>query len=667
MSSPLGDKPLQLGAVWEGDGTRFTLLSPHASRVDLCLFDPAAGDREIRRFALEPSTTGLWQSFIEEAGPGQAYGFRVDGPWEPTHGHRFNTAKLLVDPAARLLTGGLTWCPAVYGSDPHRHDTEPNREDSAPFVPKAVVVDQAFDWRGDQPPATPWTGTVIYECHIRGMTMLHPDIPEHLRGTYLGLVQEPILEHLHHLSVTAVELMPVQHFVTEEHLWRQGKVNYFGYNPLGFSAPHGSYATADGRQVDEFKTMVRELHRAGIEVILDVVFNHSAEGNHLGPTLSLKGIDNRSFYRLQPENRRGNTLHAGQSAARHLILASLRYWVEEMHVDGFRFDLAPCLGREERDFSAHSTLLRLLRSDPVVATVKLIAEPWDLGPGGYRLGEFPDGWCEWNDRYRDTLRAFWRGDRGLLPTLSRRLLASPDIFAGKHRPPHNSVHFVTSHDGFTLHDLVSYESKHNWDNGEQNRDGHDHNLSRNWGVEGPTDSEEIVELREQIKRCLLATLALSQGVPMLSHGDELGRTQRGNNNVYCQDGPLTWIHWELQPGAFRERRVPGRPGPMALYSRLRDDPGRLAATPLPALRSASEDFCGHFTGGVQWRLSRSPFRAARRRGRDALAPAAEHHPPQTKTGEESRHPRRPSLSGASGAAPRRTRAEEQWRRGEVNP
>ena len=542
------------GAIWTGKQTRFSLTSAHATGVELCLFDASDPRQESGRVALERVSPELWTCSMQDIGPGQLYGFRVDGPWDPGAGHRFNASKLLMDPAARALSGSLHSHPALFGSHRFESDDLPNLEDSAPHVPRSVVIDESFDWQDDKAPSTPWGDSLIYECHVKGMTRLHPGVPESLRGTYLGMIQEPIVEHLLSLGVTAVELLPVHQNATEEHLSRRGLTNYFGYNPLGLFAPHAGYATGDdGIQVREFKEMVRGLHAAGIEVLLDVVFNHTAEGNHLGPTLTFRGVDNSTYYRLMPREPRyyqdftgcGNTLDCGQPTVVRLLLDCLRYWVTEMHVDGFRFDLATSVGRTDPDFDSSAPFFEAIDSDPVLSKVKLIAEPWDLGPEGYRLGQFPTSWSEWNDKYRDRVRGFWRSDPNTIRGFADSLAGSSEVFGPAARPSRASVNFVTSHDGYTLEDLVSYEEKHNWANGEENRDGHNHNLSRNWGTEGPTQSLSIRAQRLRIKHCFLVSLALSQGVPMLSHGDELGRSQQGNNNAYCHDSPTTWIDWNL--------------------------------------------------------------------------------------------------------------------------
>ena len=554
MTSPV---ELRLpGALWENGKVRFFLRSAEAEGVEVCLFDSPNSPRQTASFPLHRQPGDSWETVVSELQPGQLYGYRVQGPWDPSRGLRFNPAKVLIDPFAAAISGSLTWDEALGDFDHHRGDREPSSADNAGYVPKSVVVDPSFDWHGDRSPTTPWSATSIYECHVRGMTRLHPQVPPELRGTYLGLCHEAILDHLLSLGVTAVELLPVQHFISEHHLHQLGLTNYFGYNPIGWIAPHSDYATGQlGEQVREFKTMVRTLHGAGLEVLLDVVFNHTAEGNEHGATLAYRGVDNRTYYRLRPNNRRhyenysgcGNTVHFGQAQVIDTVLDCLRYWVTEMHIDGFRFDLAPVLGRANGNFQATAPLFDRLNQDPVLGQVKLIAEPWDVGPEGYQLGRFPSPWREWNDRYRDVTRAFWRGDRGLVGEMIHRLGGSKDILPRQRQGGPTSINFVTSHDGFTLQDLVTYEHRYNWDNGEDNRDGHQHNLSCNWGVEGPTDSTAVNGLRSQAMRNFIATLALSDGVPMLCHGDEVGRTQLGNNNAYCQDNPLTWVSWDLSP------------------------------------------------------------------------------------------------------------------------
>ncbi len=552
--------PAPLGATWGGDATTFALFSAHATAIDLCLFRQAADAVASHVIPLARAEHGVWQTTVPGARPGQLYGYRVHGPYEPDRGHRFNPAKLLFDPYALALSGPVLW-DASLASHPDTPsgappDASADPRDSAAALPKCVVLDRAYDWGPDRRPRTPWDRTVIYECHVKGMTMLHPEVPDGLRGTYLGLCSPPIIEHLRSLGVTAIELLPVHQEASEPRLHDLGLVNYWGYSPIGYFAPDVRFATGGhGRQVDEFKTMVRCFHAAGIEVLLDVVYNHTAEGNERGPTLAFRGLDNACYYRLQPGHEQryldftgcGNTLDLRHGPALGLALDSLRYWVEEMHVDGFRFDIAPVLGRMNDEFDATAPFFQRVRADPVLSDVKLIAEPWDLGPNGYQVGAFPPGWAEWNGKWRDGVRRFWRGDMGVVGELASRLAGSSDLYAAGGRGPLASVNFVTCHDGFTLHDLVSYEHKHNEANGEHNRDGSNYNLSRNWGIEGPATTTQVARVRERVKRSLLATLAFSQGVPMLSHGDELGRTQRGNNNAYPHDSPLTWIQWELGP------------------------------------------------------------------------------------------------------------------------
>jgi isoamylase len=547
--------PHPLGSTWDGEGVNFALFSEHATAVELCLFDRADDAREAARVPLTERDGFVWHARLPDMRPGQLYGYRVHGPWAPGDGHRFNPAKLLIDPYARALSGPIPASPELSGEDPN--DPTGNvasPTDSAGVMPKCIVVEPAFSWGDDRPPLTPWSRTVIYECHVRGLTKLHPGVPEALRGTYLGLGMDPVLEHLVELGVTAVELMPVHHFVSEPALAARGLTNYWGYNSIAFFAPDVRYAAGGaGSQVAEWKTMVKRLHGAGIEVILDVAYNHTGEGGDGGPTLSLRGIDNASYYRTDPADRRryvdftgcGNSLNMLHPRTIQLIMDSLRYWVLEMHVDGFRFDLAPALARELYEVNQLGTFFDIIAQDPVLSQVKLIAEPWDLGPGGYQVGNFPVGWTEWNGKYRDTVRRYWRGDPGHLPELGYRLTGSSDLYGATARSPYASINFVTCHDGFTLRDLTSYEQKHNEANGEQNRDGSDANWSRNWGVEGDTDRPDVLRLRDCVARSLLATLAFSQGVPMLSAGDEMGRTQHGNNNAYCQDNETSWVHWDL--------------------------------------------------------------------------------------------------------------------------
>ena len=546
--------PYPQGATWDGEGVNFALFSEHGEKVELCLFD-ARGRHEIQRIELKEQTDRVWHCYLPGARPGLLYGYRVHGPYQPEHGHRFNANKLLLDPYAKAAEGKLRWCDAHYGYKigAPRVDLSFDWRDNAAAMPKCRVIDPAFDWEGDRRPATPWTDTLIYELHVKGFTALHPAIPEGLRGTYAGLASAPAIDHLQRLGVTAVELMPVHCFVDDRVLVAQGLRNYWGYNSIGFFAPDRRYA-ASGDAVNEFKSMVKTLHRAGIEVILDVVYNHTAEGNHLGPTLSFRGIDNAAYYRLTRGDPRyymdytgcGNTLNMMHPRVLQLIMDSLRYWVQEMHVDGFRFDLAAALARELHEVDRLGAFFDIIHQDPVLSQVKLIAEPWDLGEGGYQVGNFPVGWTEWNAKYRDAVRAYWKGDGGLIGDLAYRLTGSSDLYAHNGRRPNASINFVTAHDGFTLRDLVSYEQKHNQANGEGNRDGENHNQSWNCGVEGDTDDPAILALRARQKRNLLATLLLSQGVPMLVAGDEMGRTQRGNNNAYCQDNRTSWVNWSLR-------------------------------------------------------------------------------------------------------------------------
>ncbi len=545
-----------LGATWDGEGANFALFSEHATGVDLCLFEQAFGARESAIVPLRERTNGVWHGYLPDVRPGQLYGYRVHGPYAPEEGQRFNAAKLLIDPYAKAISGEVIWHDALFGYvyGDSRADLSRDTRDSAPFAPKSLLIDSSFTWGDDRPPQIPWNQTVIYECHVKGMTKLLPLVPEKLRGTYLGLASDAVIDHLQALGVSAVELMPVHQFVTDRPLHERGLNNYWGYHSIGFFAPHSGYATGSrGEQVGEFKTLVKRLHRAGIEVILDVVYNHTGEGNQLGPTLSLRGVDNLSYYRLDPAAPRqyidftgcGNSLNMLHPRTLQLIMDSLRYWVQEMHVDGFRFDLAPALARELFEVNRLSRFFAMIQQDPVLAPVKLIAEPWDLGAGGYQVGQFPNGWAEWNGKYRDAVRRFWRGDGGQVSELAYRLSGSSDLYQPRRRHTFGSINFVTCHDGYTLEDLVSYERKHNLANGEDNRDGHNDNHSRNWGVEGPTQDGAIVALRDRIKRNLAATLAFSQGVPMITAGDELGRTQHGNNNAYCQDNAIGWVHWSL--------------------------------------------------------------------------------------------------------------------------
>jgi len=550
-------RPYPLGADWDGHGTNFAIYSELAHEVELCLFDSPTDAEPSRTLRLRERTAFVWHGYVPGVGPGTYYGFRINGPYEPERGLRCNPFKLLIDPYARALAGKVRWetHPWAYPFEQPGEDWVLDDTDDAGGIPKGVVVDTSFDWQDDQPPGIPWHETVIYEAHVRGLTMLHPDVPPEIRGTYRAVAHPAVVEHLKSIGVTALELLPVHEIADEYFLIEKGLRNYWGYSSINYFAPAGRYAHARdyGEQVREFKEMVRALHAAGLEVILDVVYNHTAEGNHLGPTLSFKGIDNPTYYRLVADEPRfymdytgtGNSLNLRHPQTLKLVMDSLRYWVQEMHVDGFRFDLASTLARELHDVDKLSSFFDVIHQDPVLSRVKLIAEPWDIGEGGYQVGNFPVLWAEWNGRYRDIVRGYWRGDPGTLGELGYRLTGSSDLYEEDGRRPSASINFVVAHDGFTLHDLVSYNHKHNEANGENNRDGHDHNLSYNFGVEGPTDRPDILRQRERQTRNFIATLLLSQGVPMICGGDEMGRTQYGNNNAYCQDNEISWIGWEL--------------------------------------------------------------------------------------------------------------------------
>jgi glycogen operon protein len=550
-------KPYPRGATWDGMGVNFALFSESAERVELCLFD-ASGRNEIARLALREQTDQVFHGYLPQARPGLLYGYRVYGPYRPQDGHRFNGNKLLLDPYARNIVGAIRWHDALFGyrvGSP-QGDLSFDRRDSAPYLPRCKVTETAFTWGDDRAPNVPWHETVIYELHVGGFTRLHPDVPPALRGTYAGLACAPVIDHLKRLGVTTVELMPVHSFLDDRHLVEKGLRNYWGYNTIGYFAPEHRYS-ASGK-IGEFKTMVRTLHEAGIEVILDVVYNHTAEGNELGPTLAFRGVDNAAYYRLAHDNPRhyqdftgcGNTLNMQHPRVLQLLMDSLRYWVTEMHVDGFRFDLASALARELHAVDRLSAFFDILRQDPVLSRVKLIAEPWDLGSGGYQVGNFPVGWAEWNDKYRDTMRAYWKGEGGLIGEFAQRLTGSSDLYNRSSRKPYASINFIAAHDGFTIADVVTYNDKHNEANGEDNRDGHSHNLSWNSGAEGPTDDAGVLALRARQQRNFITTLLLSQGVPMLLAGDEMGRTQRGNNNAYCQDNEISWLDWT--PSADRQ-------------------------------------------------------------------------------------------------------------------
>jgi glycogen operon protein len=550
-------RPYPLGATWDGRGVNFSIFSEHATGVDLCLFDSAEARSESLRIPLPEQTDMVWHGYMLDVRPGQLYGYRVHGPYQPQAGHRFNPNKVLLDPYAKAVGRVTHWGQVEmfgYRVGHPDEDLSFDDRDNAMLAPLGMVIDPAFTWGDDRPPKTRWHKTVIYETHVKGFTKLHPEVPEEFRGSYLGLASEPAIRHLLSLGVTAVELMPVHHHASERQLVDRGLTNYWGYNTLAFLAPDSRYAALGAAEsVREFKMMVRALHAAGLEVILDVVYNHTAEGNHQGPTLSLRGVDNAAYYRLVPDDPRhymdftgcGNTLNMQHPRVLQLIMDSLRYWVLEMHVDGFRFDLASALARELYEVDKLGAFFDIIHQDPVISQVKLIAEPWDVGEGGYQVGNFPVLWTEWNGKYRDTVRRFWKGDGGVVSELATRLSGSSDLYAHSGRRPYASINFVTSHDGFSLQDLVSYSEKHNEANGEGNRDGDNHNLSWNCGVEGPTEDPAILALRRRQKRNFMATLLLSQGVPMIRAGDELSHTQHGNNNAYCQDNEISWLHWGL--------------------------------------------------------------------------------------------------------------------------
>jgi glycogen operon protein len=547
--------PYPLGATWNGEGVNFALFADHAESVEICLFDTFESPTESVRLKLTERTHQVWHVYIPDLKPGQLYGYRVYGPYDPSTGNRYNPFKLLIDPYAKAIAGKIEWNDALFGYDvtSEEKDLEMSTTDSAAFLPKCVVIDPAFDWENDKAPKTEYYNMIVYETHVRGFTKQHPDIPEEIRGTYAALGHPVTIDYLKKLGITAVELMPVHHFIADRHLVEKGLTNYWGYNTIGYFAPEVRYSSngVRGEQVVEFKNMVKALHKAGIEVILDVVYNHTAEGNELGPTLSFRGIDNSSYYRLKEDDKRfyfdytgtGNTLNANLPNVLRLMMDSLRYWVLDMHVDGFRFDLASTLARELHEVNKLSAFFDIIHQDPIISQVKLIAEPWDIGEGGYQVGKFPHDWAEWNGKYRDCIRDYWRGADSMLGEFAQRFTGSPDLYEGDYRSPTASINFITAHDGFTLNDLVSYNEKHNDANGENNNDGESHNRSWNCGEEGPTDKKEVNELRDQQKRNFLTTLFLSQGVPMLLSGDEIGRTQKGNNNAYCQDNEISWTDW----------------------------------------------------------------------------------------------------------------------------
>jgi isoamylase len=546
--------PHPLGATWDGEGVNFAIYSENATSVDLCLF--SEDEKEEVVIKVKERYHHVWHVYVPGLKPGQLYGYTIDGPYEPENGHRFNRNKLLIDPYAKAISRTVNWSEALFGYKPGdpAEDLSFSEENSGPFLPKSVVIDDHFDWEGDKFPKIAYHQSIIYEMHVKGFTMLHPDIPDDIRGTFAAIAHPVTIKYLKNLGITAVELMPVHQFVSDWHLQQKGLTNYWGYNTIGYFAPDVRYSNGNDRgdQVVEFKNMVKTLHKAGIEVILDVVYNHTAEGNHMGPTLSFRGIDNSSYYRLTPENKRyymdytgtGNTLNTYMPSVLKLLMDSLRYWILEMHVDGFRFDLAATLARELHAVDRLSAFFDIIYQDPVISQVKLIAEPWDIGEGGYQVGKFPQGWAEWNGRYRDCMRDFWRGEHSMLAEFAERFTGSSDLYKNDYRMPTASINFITAHDGFTLNDLVSYNEKHNTANGENNNDGESHNRSWNCGAEGETDNPDVIALRNKQKRNFLTTLFLSQGVPMLVAGDELSRTQQGNNNAYCQDNEISWINWD---------------------------------------------------------------------------------------------------------------------------
>lgn len=560
-------KPYPLGATCDSSGVNFSLFSRHATRVELCLFDSDKPDAKEERIRLKERTHDVWHVYIPGLKPGQKYGYRVHGTYEPENGHRFNPNKLLIDPYAKAIAGSVEWHDANFSYDvgSSEEDFSYSEVDNASYIPKAVVIDPSFEWGNDRSPNVPLHKSIIYEAHVKGFTMQQPEIPAEIRGSYAALAHPVTIAYLKNLGITAIELLPVHQFVMDRHLTDRGLSNYWGYNSIGFFAPDIRYSSSgvNGEQVTEFKNMVKALHQEGIEVILDVVYNHTAEGNHLGPTLSFKGIDNAAYYRLTEDNARfymdytgtGNTLNANLPNVLQIIMDSLRYWITEMHVDGFRFDLASALAREFHDVHKLSAFFDIIHQDPVISQVKLIAEPWDVGEGGYQVGSFPSGWAEWNGKYRDCIRDYWRGADSVLGEFAERFMGSSDLYKDDYRTPTASINFITAHDGFTMNDLVSYNEKHNEANGEDNNDGESHNRSWNCGIEGPTDEEEVNRLRRKQKRNLMATLLLSQGVPMILGGDELSRTQKGNNNAYCQDNEISWYNWnDADPGMLEFTR-----------------------------------------------------------------------------------------------------------------
>ncbi len=551
-------RPYPLGATWDGSGTNFALYSEHATKVVLCLFDSADDEKESQQTALREQTDNVWHSYLPDVLPGQVYGYRVEGPYKPAEGHRFNANKVMLDPYAKALARLTKWGDEMWGYHigDEQQDLSFDERDNAKFAPLAAVLDEAFTWGDDRRPEIPWNKTIIYEMHVKGFTKLHPEVPEKLRGTYAGLSSDAAIKYLKALGVTSVELLPVHHHVDDRHLVDRGLVNYWGYNTLSFFTPEPRYASVElaADVVREFKTMVRNLHAAGMEVILDVVYNHTAEGSQMGPTFSFRGIDNAAYYRLAPDPRGyydftgcGNTFNMRNPRVLQMIMDSLRYWITNMHIDGFRFDLASTLARELLEVDKLGAFFDIIHQDPIISQVKLIAEPWDLGAGGYQVGNFPALWSEWNGKYRDCIRHFWKGDGGVVSEFATRICGSSDLYEWSNRRPHASINFVTAHDGFSLSDMVAYDHKHNEANHEDNRDGTDDNISWNCGAEGPTEDPAIIDLREKKKKAFLATLLLSQGAPMLLAGDEMGHTQQGNNNAYCQDNEISWLNWDLKP------------------------------------------------------------------------------------------------------------------------
>ena len=672
--------PYPLGATWDGLGVNFSLYAPGADRVELVLFEGPEPDAERTTLPLAERTGPHWHGYLRGIRPGQLYGYRVYGPYEPARGVRFNPNKVLLDPYAKAIGRPLAWDDALFGYEVGHPDADLSFDtrDSAAFAPLAAVIESRFEWGDDRPPNIPWESTIIYETHVKGISQRHPDVEPELRGTYLGLASEPIVEHLKGLGVTTVQLLPVHAKLQDRRLVDSGLSNYWGYNTLAFLAPEPSYATRDGTDaVRDFKIMVRALHEAGLEVIIDVVYNHTAEGNQLGPTLSFRGIDNLAYYKAMPADKRflmdytgtGNTLDAGNPYVLQLIMDSLRYWVLEMHVDGFRFDLASALARELYDVNMLASFFQIVQQDPVLSQVKLIAEPWDVGPGGYQVGAFPWQWAEWNGRYRDTVRQFWRGDAGIKSDFATRIAGSSDLYANSGRRPFASINFVTAHDGFTLRDLVSYERKHNEANGENNRDGHEPNYSTNCGAEGPTDDADVQACRQRLMRALMGSLLLSQGAPMILGGDELGRTQRGNNNAYNQDNETTWYDWDLDAsrGRVPQLRPPGDrlppPPPQRAPPQLPHRPPRRLWRPRcdVVARQRPPDDGGGLGGLRAHGLRAAPAWRPHPGDRPRRPPPRRRH--AAAAVQQGRHAARPGAAHRSGGRPGRLAARAAVRRG----